>query len=460
MSTRFVRLLPRFRRAARAIEVLEQRESWTRPQIEAWQLEKLNKLWSHAVAHVPYYGRLLREYNLPAKFSSIAEFSNTVPLLPRLVVRDESKYFLSDQARPGVWKCTSGSSGKPLLAYWSRDAHQESLYAKYRSYAAWGVDTFDRSVFLWSSGVSHEQGLAAALSRVRQPIIDHLRNRLRLSAATLTKRSLRQYLAKMKAFAPAMLYGYSRALYMLALEAQALGYDSNSLRLVVATSEPAWSHMIDRMERAFHAPVAREYGAIECGIMATDTPNDRTLRVREDQILMETLPRDDGRYDIVVTVLNNPSFPLIRYAIGDVTERPLQRPAGGGFAILSGVAGRDNDLLRVRSGGYLYWVELEFAVEREGGPFIRRYAIYQRRDGSVDVQVELNQGVDMSACRRAMGRLKNYLEQQLDGYPVTILYVDTVNQTRAGKHRLIQSELYDVNTSAERSEIQPAEMAR
>ena len=122
MVATFVRLLPRFRRAARAIEVLKQRESWTRAQIEAWQVEKLNKLWSYAVAHVPYYNRLARERTFPAQFASLAEFSNTVPLLPRLAVRDEPKDFLSAQARPGGWKYTSGSSGRPLSAYASHTA--------------------------------------------------------------------------------------------------------------------------------------------------------------------------------------------------------------------------------------------------------------------------------------------------------------------------------------------------
>jgi len=278
----------------------------------------------------------------------------------------------------------------------------------------------------------------------------------------MTTPGLRKYLEKMKAFAPTMLYGYSRALYLFALEAEASGYDSESLKLVVATSEPAWPHMIERMERAFHAPVAREYGAIECGIMATDTPRDRMLRVREDQILMETLPRDDGFYDIVVTVLNNPSFPLIRYAIGDVTEQPLRRPEGGGFAVLSGVSGRDNDLLRTRSGGYLNWVDIEFAIEELGGQFVRRYAVYQCRDGSVDAQVEPNPAVDTGTgqAAAAIANLQNFVQERLEGYPVTIRLVDSVEQTRAGKHRLIQSELYDLNTAAHRSEPHPSELAR
>ena len=53
---------------------------------------------------------------------------------------------------------------------------------------------------------------------------------------------------------------------------------------------------------------------------------------------VETLPRDDARFDIVLTVLANPSFPLIRYSIGDITDAPLEIPARG-RAILKNIAG-------------------------------------------------------------------------------------------------------------------------
>ena len=64
---------------------------------------------------------------------------------------------------------------------------------------------------------------------------------------------------------------------------------------------------------------------------------------------METVPREDGRFDLVVTVLGNASFPLLRYAIGDVTDEPLGMPSTG-FAILSNVAGRHDDLVISRTG--------------------------------------------------------------------------------------------------------------
>jgi phenylacetate-coenzyme A ligase PaaK-like adenylate-forming protein len=47
-------------------------------------------------------------------------------------------------------------------------------------------------------------------------------------------------------------------------------------------------------------------------------------------MMPHSVAREHGQYDIIVTVLNNPSFPLIRYAIGDVTSAELVEPSAGG----------------------------------------------------------------------------------------------------------------------------------
>ena len=77
------RYLPRFRQAYREMQTLALREKWTRTEIEAFQLERLNQLWSRAVEHVPYYSRLRSDRNLPPRFESMDEFKNTVPVLEK-----------------------------------------------------------------------------------------------------------------------------------------------------------------------------------------------------------------------------------------------------------------------------------------------------------------------------------------------------------------------------------------
>jgi phenylacetate-CoA ligase len=430
----FVRRLPRFRHAYRELETLAARERWPRSAIEDLQLARLNELWRGAIAEVPYYRRLRARHGLPPRFESLAEFQATVPLLSKAPLRAAPRAFLAARPAPGTWRRTGGSTGTPMAVYWGRDAYREALRSRYRFYAAWGLDLFEREAYLWGHSSSFAPGLAGVVARLRQPIEDRLRNRLRLSAYHLGHDDLRSYLRRLAAFRPAMIYGYPRALYLLAREAEGVGLDYDSLRLVTLTGEPSSPAVVETLERTFRAPAAVEYGAIECGVIASEGP-DRTLRVRDDRVFVETRPHGDGRLDLVVTVLNNPSFPLIRYRIEDVTDVPLERPASG-FTVLHAVVGRDNDFVRTRSGRYLHAMRFDafFKYQATG---VRRFRVHQHADGSLSASIEVEGppgAVDVTALQRRLSVL-------VEGYRVDVDVTDALPTTAAAKHRVVTSEL-------------------
>lgn len=428
------RLLPRFQKAYKSLPPLAEREQWSRAEIEAFQLARLNEVWRHAIAHVPYYRHLQAAQRLPERWPSLDVFQAEMPVLAKSSVKEDRDAFLSERPDKGGWKRTGGSTGTPMDVYWSDAAHQEMLRTKYRFYQQWGIDIFDPAAYLWGHSASFVPGLAGRIARWRQPIEDRLRNRLRLSAYNLSHHDLRDYLEQIAAFRPVSLYSYTRAMALLAQEAEAGGFRCESLKLVVLTGEPAFPHLVEKIERAFGIPAVVEYGAIDCGAIAGEWP-DRTLRVREDVSLVETLPREDGRYEIVVTVLNNPSFPLLRYAIGDVTDAPLEQPERG-FAILKNVSGRDNDFVLTRTGRYLHPARFDAFFKYETAN-LKRFRVNQRRDGSVRVQLELDdprRSVDLVV-------LTQRLRDMVEGYPVKVDVVESIPQTPAGKHRLVTSEL-------------------
>src|SRR4051794_23678943 len=90
-----LRLLPRFRDAYRALHALEERERWSRPQIEALQLERLTAVWASARARVRHYRDL--GDRLPPRFTSLAEFSALVPTLDRATVHRDPLRLLADR---------------------------------------------------------------------------------------------------------------------------------------------------------------------------------------------------------------------------------------------------------------------------------------------------------------------------------------------------------------------------
>src|SRR5688572_591902 len=128
---RLLRWLPRFRRATRAMPLLRAREGWSRADLEAFQLDRLNALWDHARTHVPHYRELAG--GLPSRWASLEEFRAGVPLLRRDQVQGRQRRFLSERAGPGHWSQTGGSTGEPLQVFWGRDAHEQNMQARDRS---------------------------------------------------------------------------------------------------------------------------------------------------------------------------------------------------------------------------------------------------------------------------------------------------------------------------------------
>lgn len=435
---RLLRFLPRFQKAYRELDALAQREGWTRGQIEDAQLERLNAVWEHAVHHVGYYRLLAAERGLPERFTSLDEFKSLVPVLSKSAVRQDPRRFLSDIAEHGSWQHTGGSTGSPMRVFWSKEAHLEMLRARYRMASMWGIDILDRQVFLWGHGGSFAPGLAGLVDRCRRPLEDWLRSRLRLSAYRMGKQDLMDYVKKIKKFQPAAIYGYSTAMYLLAQEAAAMGFECDSLKLAIMSGEPAYPHFVEEAQRAFAVPAVAEYGATECEFIAGHWP-DGTLRVREDIALVETLRRNDGLFDIVVTVLCNPSFPLIRYAIEDVSETPLESPEKG-FAILGNIGGRSNDLVVSRTGRFVHSLGIKHVFEHLSG--VRRFQAHQQADGHLAVSLETTEDGGSFDPRDAERQLRELLE----GYPATVTTVDRIPSTLAGKHRWVISELASKQT--------------
>jgi phenylacetate-CoA ligase len=424
-------LLPRFRKAAEQVQgPLEEREKWTREAIEAYQLERLNALWAGAVADVPYYARLGDALGLPRRFATFEEFSERVPILTKAAIRTHGQELLSRRPGRGRWHRTSGSTGRPLAIFWSGAEYRSALATKYRFYASHGVQLFERTAFL-CGGDPPGGGLAGRGRLLEQQVTDRLRNRIRLSPRLMGPAELGAQLQRLERFRPVMLYGFSRAIHLLAREAIRSGFDPQSVRLVVPTSEVATPPVIATIARAFRAPVAMEYGATECPLIAGQDTRG-AWRVREDAVFLETIPRTDGRFDLVLTVLGNTAFPLIRYAIEDVVDRPLEKGPVG-FACLAPVFGRDDEILVSGSGAPIHPTAVDAVLEIE--PAIRRYRVTQAADGSVSAEVEPDGPIATARVRGLEATLTAVLER-----PVRIEIVDVIALTTAGKHRAIRSD--------------------
>ena len=428
-----LRLAPRYWHLEKHLQQYAIRESWSATELHAYQLERLNQLWTHARLHVAYY-RLLADTNpLPMRFASLQEFTATIPILPKHYVRDNPDNFLSELKEPGGWLQTSGSTGVPTRVYWSRKAHRTMLCAKYRSEQAYGLDFLDRRIFFWGDDAAFKQGFLGFIQQSSRSLQDRLRNRLRLSSYELAESNLTEHLKRIQSFAPRSIYGCSSAIDLLARTAQERNFDLPSLKLAILTGEPADPRMLRRVEQGFGCQAVIEYGSVECGLIAYRMP-DGTIRTRDDVVFVETVANFNGGFDLLITVLDNPSFPLLRYRIGDTTSAVRQQPSHG-FGILQDIQGRSNDILVTQTGKRLH--SMAFRHRLESHPEIRRFTAIQAKCGSLRVTVEAASPVSAEW----IAKLQNMLSELLEGYPVDVELTDVIPPRPAGKHRWIISEI-------------------
>lgn len=415
------------------MNVLEEHEQWSRSELKALQLERINQVWDHAVTHVPYYRRLFHDRDLPRRFESLTQYCAAVPVLDKTTVRNDT--LLSERPRPGRWVHTSGSTNIPLATFWEKDADLEMTCAQYRSRALWGVGIFDRSAVFSGNSGDFAPGLKGRVAKLRRPFEDHLRRRVLLSVYRLGKEDLRNHLRYLENFRPVLLYGYSSAIYLLALQALETGLRVESLKLVVMTSDVVTQDMRDTVQRAFHTNVVEEYGARECPVIAYEDTGHR-LRLREDLVMVETLPTQGNYYRIIISILNNPSFPLLRYDIGDLTDK-LVIPADDGFGILGPVIGRRSDLL-ISCSGRPVCLATSWLPYMIGQPNpVKRFRIHQFSDGRVLVLLE----VDSMTKKIDVGRIQEKLGALLEGQAVEVRPIESIIPAASGKHRWIVSEL-------------------
>jgi len=410
------------------MDVLAEHEQWSRSETTEFRLGKINQIWDHAITHVPYYRQLFRERNLPRQFKSFSEYTSSVPILDKETVR--SGQLLSEKRRPGKWHHTSGSTGVPLAIYRENDAELEMLACQFRYRASWGVDIFDRMA-LFGQATYFPPGFLGWVARRRESVKEFLRNRVLFPAYRLGKTDLRWYLQEIKKFDPVLLYGNTSAIYLLALEALESGERIDSLKLVVLTMELVPDFVRDIVKRAFQTNIITEYGATECYVIAYED-DQHLLRVREDVVAVETLPTKDNHYRVIISVLNNPSFPLLRYDIGDVTERPVNE-TDSGFAVLGPIKGRVADFL-ISASGRPIRIDTDML---SGYSSVRRFRVHQFPNGRVLLLVE----VDSLERNIDFGGIQKKLRALLEGQTVEVKVMETIPPTSAGKHRWIVSEL-------------------
>ena len=373
---------------------LEQSQWWPRERIERDRLNRLREFLGTVAATVPYYEQLFRQIGFrPSHLGRIGDLA-AIPFLTKGLIRANIAALKGRSAKGLVRYNTGGSSGEPLVFYLGRERVSHDVAAKWRATRWWNVDIGDREIVAWGSPI--ELGVQDWARGVR----DRLFRTTLLPAFEMSESKLQQFVARIRAVRPAMLFGYPSALAYIARYADARGLALNELGIRVAfvTSERLYPEQRAAIETAFGCPVANGYGGRDSGFIAHECPAGGMHIMAEDIVVEivdgEGRPQPAGvAGEIVVTHMATREFPFIRYRTGDVGVLDDRACAcGRGLPLIREIHGRTTDFVVAQDGTIMHGLALIYVIRDLSG--IARFKIVQESVAHTRVLLVPDAGFD------------------------------------------------------------------
>ena len=275
-------------------------------------------------------------------------------------------------------------------------------------------------------------GIKGKFNEVKRKISDYLLNICRLNAYDLSMNTVDLYCQKLKKMNPAIIIGYTSAIYKLAKFIDDNNYDignKSSLKGIVLTSETITNADIELVSRVFKVPVIIEYGMAETSVIAYSTGDEKNIEVFWDSFIC--LDNDKGQ--LLVTTLNERLFPLINYDTSDRIVSKLKE--NGSLMSFESIAGRtkDNVIVKCKDGTFIELSGILIVHILKGYPSVYSISYKQVEEGSVEVYVLSKELTSVSKLTDHLTRemLKEYPDVSPGSFKVII--TKSEKQTIAGK---------------------------
>ena len=284
------------------------------------RLDKFNVVWRDAFENVPFYAEWKVRHELPDAIRDIAELSKWPILEKKDLILNRDKLVRKDVTRYHE-SVTGGATGEPL--HFRTMAGESDVVAanKWIGWARMGIYPDSRCFVLWGHRHFYGQTLMGNLRFAWRQFKDWMTNNLRADATDLSQKALKKDVERLIRFRPEGVIAYSASLLALVRSCKVYREKCQHLgiKAIICTAGPLTKEERDEIGSFFNAPVGMEYGSMEGGVMAYQTPmQDGHYEVFDKTHIIHAVPEPvSGNSQVLVTKLYPSYLPLIRYKIGD-----------------------------------------------------------------------------------------------------------------------------------------------
>ncbi len=388
--------------------------------LDALRTQRLQALLKEAVTSSPFYRAQMQQkhtYDLSA-FPILTKNGVKTHFRELMTPALRAEYESRRKPQRYGWTevKTGGSTGVPTTVIHDREMRDRGragrLYSQYLCGFPFGKPYFR----LWGSlrDINH------AADSWPHRIQSLLSNEIILNAFRMDSARLAQYLAEINRSNVAHIMAYTDAAMQLAQFAQQRGIIVRPLESVMACAGTLTDEMRATLRAVFGARVHNKYGSRECGEIACECSLGG-LHLESNNVVVEVVddggrllpPGHPGR--LLITLLGNRQFFMIRYDIGDIGVLTPDRCAcGRPFPLLQRLEGRAVEFLRDSNGAYvspLFIIHLMGVVHNSGA--IRRFQLVQQSRVNFELRLETSLKAQDIAYQQAVARIERDLKAVL-----------------------------------------------
>ena len=399
------------------------------------QEEKFRALIDHCRVNVPYYK------NLPNinRVNSLSDL-NLLPFLTKKIIRQQKLNIKSDKCSKKylIPMTSSGSTGEPLDYY--IDARNRVGSACTMRGDMWtGYNLGEKNVSFW---IFKNTPLKIKL---KWAIKSFLTEKTKyIDFGDLSDACFNNLYNKINRIKPTFIVSYAVAMNLFAIYLKENGLRIHTPKGIVVGAEVLLEKHRQNIENVFSCKVLNRYGTSEFFHIAGECEFQKGLHISMENVYLEIInsdgePCQPGEFgEVVITSLNNFSFPFIRYKLGDLaTFSNNQCPCGRSLPLLQNIDGRLTEITFGINGKRMtgaFWGHLFGSLI----PSVKKYQVHQIAIDEITIKLQTTNSFQESN----IDYIINYTKSELgNDTKIDVSLVDSIPVTKMGKHRWVISSI-------------------
>jgi len=413
---------------------LKKSQWWGRERLEAYQLQELRTLLSHAYANVPFYKELFDSLQLkPTDIKELADLQK-LPFLTKDLIREHLGEIKAKNYPESSFELTrtGGSTGYPLQFYKQKGVWLTRLMAYTKVLMGWaGCSFLDRSVFITGRTEPWKYQLFGRM--------------LVLSSFYMNEEHLPDFIQKIKAVQPKYILTYPSAITLLATYVNNHKIDKFlGVKTVICHAETLYEWQRKLIEDTFQCNVHNHYGLREQAALG-GTCEYNSFHLFPQYGITELI---DGKGnpvtkegevgEIVGTGFHTYHFPFIRYRTGDLGVYTTEKcRCGRAFPVVKEIKGRVQDFVVSKTHALVPLTRIHHLVA-ESSQQVKACQFYQDTEGELVLRLVVAPRYTDADSKKIHKEFHKILG---DGFTLTICIIDCIPLTNRGKFQFLVQKL-------------------